>query len=248
VLGMMRTGTSVVARILELVGIHLGSSDQLLETNRANPTGFWEHRAVIGLNDEILARFGGTWYEPPELPPGWEEDKRLADLRSRFVESILPELSARSPWGWKDPRTSLTPPFWLGLVPSLGCIVCLRHPVEAARSLEALPWAQRRMSDPFEQGLALWLRYTRSALEHSGSRRLLVFYEDVLADSRAEATRVASFVGRDDAIGSPVVRREIRSFVRPELRHQERRIGPPSAQTAEQLYVELRRAAGAAAG
>ena len=40
-------------------------------------------------------------------------------------------------WGWKDPRTSLTLPYWLRLFPTARVIHVHRDPAQAARSLHA---------------------------------------------------------------------------------------------------------------
>ena len=74
VLGMMRTGTSAVAGVLELLGAHFGPTERLLEPNVANPTGFREHRGILDVNNELLGRLGGTWYAPPALRVGWADD------------------------------------------------------------------------------------------------------------------------------------------------------------------------------
>jgi hypothetical protein len=238
---MMRTGTSVVARILDLLGVYLGSDDDLLAPNPENPSGFWEHREIIALNEELLARFGGTWYAPPELPRGWEFDPSIRDLRERGQELIRSKFAGRPRWGWKDPRTCLTLPFWQSLVDPMRYLLCVRSPVETARSLEAMWWVQRRLSAPFEQGVQLWLTYTTRALEHTRDRRrLLLFYEDMIADSRREASRLASFVGSADALESSDIERAIDEFVQPDLRHQ---VAEPTKERheAERLYLELRR-------
>ncbi len=85
ILGMMRTGTSAVAGLLDLLGVHFGPKDRLLEPNVANPSGFWEHRGVIALNDELLARLGGSWHTPPAVgsrlarEPGVRRSPRAGD-------------------------------------------------------------------------------------------------------------------------------------------------------------------------
>ena len=33
----------------------------LLPANEGNPTGYWEPRGVVGLNDELLDYFGVAW-------------------------------------------------------------------------------------------------------------------------------------------------------------------------------------------
>jgi hypothetical protein len=245
VLGMMRSGTSAVAGVLDALGVSFGPPDRWLEPNDANPTGFREHKGIIALNDELLARLGGTWFALPDPTPGWETDRALEDLRVRARSIIARDLATSEYWAWKDPRTSLTLPFWHGLVPTVAHVICVRNPIEAARSLAALEWAQKRIGDPHRVGLDLWLRFTSSALEHTlGRRRLVVFFDDLLANPLGEADRLAAFAG----LASDVTRdqrRAIGDFVRAPFKHQ--LADEPSRMDelrhpALELYAELERA------
>src|SRR5438094_4158341 len=66
VLGMHRSGTSAVTRVINLLGVPLNvRADWLPETPQDNPRGFWESASLLEVNDAILATFGGTWMEPP---------------------------------------------------------------------------------------------------------------------------------------------------------------------------------------
>src|SRR3954454_7745401 len=113
VLGPSRSGTSAVGRVLNLLGVDLGPEDRLLAAiPGVNPKGFFEHRDVVGLNDEILRRLSGDWLSPPELIAGWEHDAALDDLRSQAHELLQNTFGASALWGFKDPRASLTLPFW----------------------------------------------------------------------------------------------------------------------------------------
>ncbi|HTZ08801.1 MAG TPA: hypothetical protein VMB72_07005, partial [Acidimicrobiales bacterium] len=85
VLGMHRSGTSAVTRILNLLGADVGERDDLL-TDYDNPAGHWESRALVAANDRILAAWGRSWDFPPWLAPGWE--------RSERAERLLPDLAA----------------------------------------------------------------------------------------------------------------------------------------------------------
>jgi len=223
VLGMMRTGTSAVAGVLELLGVHFGPDDRLLEPNVANPTGFREHKGIIALNDEVLARLGGAWYAPPDVRGGWENDRELDDLRRRAAAIIESDLATHDVWGWKDPRTCLTLPFWRTLEPDLLSVVCLRRPTETAQSLAEMGemgWtAVERLEQPFETALDLWLRYTTDALDHTrGQARLLVVYDEILDDPVRESRRLAAFVGLSDRL-TPGCKKAIERFLRPTLRH-----------------------------
>jgi hypothetical protein len=239
VIGMMRSGTSLVARIVNLLGVSLGPPGTLLKPNNANPAGFWEHRHIIKLNDELLRRFGASWFNPTELPPGWEADATLDDLRERAQTLIDTGLSAGADWGWKDPRTSLTLPFWQALIPSLHCIICIRNPVDAAQSLAKLPWALRRLREPFEEGLDLWLAYTRRSLQYTARRsRLLVFYQDLLAQPQHEIQRIAGFLGRTSALELPEIRSQLENWVQPSLQHH--RSDPVTEHEAGRFYAALK--------
>ena len=188
-LGMHRSGTSLVTRLVNAMGVDLGPAEHLMKATEENPRGFWEHHVMRDLNDEILSRFGGTWHEPPVLRAGWASDARLADVRRRARAVVRDEFSGRPAWGWKDPRTCLTLPFWQQLLPPMRYVICLRNPLDVARSLE------KRDRFPVEKSHALWLRYVRSSLEHTtGLPRLFTFYDDLVTDGPAEARRLSRFV------------------------------------------------------
>lgn len=119
VLGMHRSGTSLITRVTNLLGVYLGREDLLLEPKADNPTGFWEHQLVKDLNEEILSRFGGSWHEPPEFPAGWESSPALGDLRQRARKLMEGEFGSQPLWGWKDPRTCLTLPLWQRVLPPM---------------------------------------------------------------------------------------------------------------------------------
>src|SRR5919106_6018808 len=80
VLGMHRSGTSLVAGVLRLLGVDLGSDEEFLPPDSNNQSGYFELADLVEINDEILAHYGGTWDELPELPLGWEQSEDLAHL------------------------------------------------------------------------------------------------------------------------------------------------------------------------
>src|SRR5262245_7365014 len=181
VLGMHRSGTSVVSHMLALLGADLGPEHNRMEPAADNPKGFWEHRLLVDLNDEILARFGGSWDNPPQFPEDWWESPDLEALRLRAKAIIQEDFGGAKLWSWKDPRTCLTAPFWQQLMPAAKYVVCVRNPADVARSLE------RRNACPIEKGGALWLAYTASAFRWTSRQpRLVVFFEDIMQDPGRE--------------------------------------------------------------
>ena len=68
--GMHRSGTSFLARAMNLCGVNLGGFDRLsthdLKYDLDNLRGHWEHEKLIELSDETLSNNGGTWDKIPE--------------------------------------------------------------------------------------------------------------------------------------------------------------------------------------
>lgn len=226
-LGMSRAGTSLTARLLDLLGVYLGTEEELLggdlrqipaedreKARAANPEGFWEHYELMRINEAILRAFGGSWREPPSLRPGWERSEQLAELREQASAQLGASFAGRPLWGWKDPRNSLTLPFWHGLVDDVSHVVCVRNPLDVAASLDC-----REGFSP-AQSLGLWLGYLTAALANTDGRpRVLVAYEEYFDDWRAPIARLARAAGVEPpAEGSPLAGR-IERTIKSALRH-----------------------------
>ena len=54
---------------MNLLGVNLGDEEHLLGSQPDNPKGYGEYQPILELNDEILERLGGSFHEPPPLPP-----------------------------------------------------------------------------------------------------------------------------------------------------------------------------------
>jgi hypothetical protein len=240
VLGMHRSGTSLVTRLLNFAGVFLGPEEGLLPSNDGNAKGYWEQSAFMQINDEILARMGGSWDSPPEFPPGWESLSELDDLRIRTRALIADYFEGRPLWGWKDPRTCLTLPFWAALTGPTRYVICVRNPVDVAASLE------RRNAFSSLRSADLWLAHVSGALVHTaGRKRMFVFYEDVLRDPGRELHRLASFIGRPDAASDAAVRSAVLGFTDEALRnHASSPVAsaedPASPFPAQAVYALLR--------
>ena len=62
VLGMHRSGTSVLARALPVLGISLG--ERLLPAHPCNPKGFFEDADINAGNRALLKELGASWESP----------------------------------------------------------------------------------------------------------------------------------------------------------------------------------------
>jgi hypothetical protein len=201
---MHRSGTSIVSRILNLLGAHLGPLDDLMEARPDNPTGFWESRAVVALHDDLLGQLGGQWDQPSFRDDGWEQDRVLEPFRQRARDLIATHFASAPTSVWKDPRGSLLLPFWRTVCDVAGTVLVVRRPQEIAASLH------RRNGLSPEQSALLWLRYVSSACRYD-PKHLLVSYDAFREQLEQTTDRLAEFV--DLPLPSDEVRSEIRSFV-----------------------------------
>jgi hypothetical protein len=187
--GMHRSGTSMTARLLNLVGVHLGASDELLEATADNPAGYWENKQFVDVNDTVLAALGAGWDCPPPADAVRSSLPALVDER-QVAEELVERFRPHEPWGWKDPRNSLTLPFWRRIVPGLRVVVCVRHPSEVAESLRRRGMFTRPLS------LHLWSVYNKQALADAPDDACLVtHYKRFFADPEAELHRLLDFCG-----------------------------------------------------
>jgi hypothetical protein len=185
-------------RLLNLLGVEVGPEEDLLAPVLGDNTrGYFEPGWMVELNEEILARLGTAWWRPLPAGPGWEHEEALEPLRERARTLLAEKFPGAAPggnglWGWKDPRTNLTLPFWRELIPEARYVICLRNPADVASSLQRRPEPSLSIGEWGE----VWLEQTaRALLETQGNPRLLLFYEDLLEDPRGEVQRIASFLG-----------------------------------------------------
>lgn len=201
VTGMHRAGTSVTSKLLNVLGVYLGPEDDLLgPRGENNPKGFFENRRFVRFNAELLQSAGGIWKHPPSLPPGWEADPALEHVRERARAMIETTFGGVPLWGWKDPRSALTLPFWQALIPGMRYVLCVRNPLDVAASLE------RRNQLTRSQGYEVWLRYLAEAVVHTAGRpRMFVHFEDYFDDWRPQVERLAGFIRHPERAGQPQV-------------------------------------------
>ena len=178
----------MVARLLHCCGLELGPQSELMPAQVDNPEGFWEHLGFVALNDEILSELGGAW----DLPPEGDEDftnARLDPFRLK-ARLLIEKFDSATVWGWKDPRNSLTLPFWEQLLPGLRTVVVVRNPLEVAHSMH------ERNGTSYSFGLRLWEIYNRRLLETPNEEnRLITHYDLFFQQPEMELQRITEFIG-----------------------------------------------------
>jgi hypothetical protein len=151
ILGMHRSGTSLVAQLLESLGLFIGK--------RKDENNYHEAFFFYNLNRWILKQSGASWEHPGSFSY-LEENADARTLTNSYLHYMLGSPRAIGylglsnyvrwggienlpfPWGWKDPRTTITLPIWLDVFPDAKLIHVLRHGVDVASSLRER-WAKK---------------------------------------------------------------------------------------------------------
>jgi hypothetical protein len=219
--GMHRSGTSLLCRLLDQLGIHLGHDQEPINA---------ESRHFLRLNKRMLHAAGAEWNDPapfiaalqnPAFVQEWSAHTRMhtfAGVSGVGYWGIRQWIALRRGgalpvWGWKDPRTSLTLGIWLDALPEAQIVRILRNGIDVAVSLHRRQLAQQQRwrvhpdhRDP--HGLdprfcfALWEQYEQHLQAFRDYPRYTeIRYEDLLHDpvSTLRSVLAATGVNIDEA-------------------------------------------------
>ena len=220
ILGVARSGTSALVRVLSLCGCTL--PEGLKQANEGNPTGFWEPLEAARFNDEFLSRHAATYSDPTLRLQGEllftpeETQSYIAQIRA-----FLGRCPRGAPLVIKDLRIAALFDFWLQAARAeefrVKVIVPVRHPMEVAASLGDRA-ARAQIPASLELRLAMWLKY--NLLSELCSRqvpRVFIEYSGLLADWRLQVMRISRALDLDLATDSSA---EVDVFLTPSLHRQ----------------------------
>ena len=174
IFGMHRSGTSLLVRTLEGLGLWAGEEDDFHPPTAHDPEGHREHRLALQLNEAALASIDRTWDHPAGIDWSRLPAARRADVLGAINE-LVATLDQHSDWVVKDPRLCLTLPLWRERIEP-ACVLVHRDPLEVARSLHS------RDGMSIRAGVELWEEYNRRAIVNSdGLDRLLVHHADLVS-------------------------------------------------------------------
>lgn len=179
VVGMHRSGTSAVTRVLNLLGCDLPKT--LMAPGPTNESGHWESDAFYDLNNRILESAGSYWHDWLELNPGWFQSPKADEFRDEALATLKAEFGSSRLFVFKDPRICRLVPFWLDVLAQAGVrplvLSPVRNPLEVAASLQ-----NRSGFDP-SLGHLLWLRHVLDAeFASRGASRFFTGYDRVLSN------------------------------------------------------------------
>ena len=216
ILGMHRSGTSALARVLGLCGGTLPRDTW--SPDEHNATGYWEPATVVALHDELLRSSDSSFDDVGVPEPGWFSSVAASSFGERLAEALEGAYGKEPLWVVKDPRMCRLVPLWRDVLARLEvtplAVIPVRNPLEVAASLA------ERDGFPVAKSLLLWLRHFLEAeVATRGVRRSFVSYDALLQDWR----RVVRKIGRDLALAWPSplegVAPQVESFLDLRRRH-----------------------------
>lgn len=195
IIGMHRSGTSLVAQVLEKSGIFMG----VVKDHN------YESVPFLSLNQHTLWAADANWLEPKV--PSKEHYKSLTGAEM-FYEHFKTYgwlrqnlLKLKSPaWGWKDPRNTFTLPMWLEQFPKAKVIHVIRDKQAVAKSLAKRNKVTGEVQDPKLDSMNFNLKLCESYVSQGksyasilGKNYIEIQYEDLLVLDASKIKELEDF-------------------------------------------------------
>ena len=225
IIGMHRSGTSMLTLLLKELGLFVGKD--------LDPFDLHESMFFITLNDWLLRQSNATWDNVynyqfmdefmiekaiPIIQGELAGKRRKKYLGSGKIKNIS---NLNIPWGWKDPRTTITIDFWKRIFPNAKLLHIYRNPIDVAESrrkrelyvrehaklkfwvkiLKFLDYKAVQTLSPrmlhLEEGVKLWEDYVQKALSLTdtyGDDVMHIRYEDFLETPAPILKKITDFI------------------------------------------------------
>ncbi len=173
----------------------------------------WDNQESIyfhRLSERMLEEHGGDWLHPVVVNhtekhhfQSWEMIKSYT--YKRYPMDILKVFFTRQ-WGFKNPRTTYTLPYWLSIFPNAKVINIYRNGMDVALSLWTRNKKHHDQGSPFKQelydkifGLKLWEQYVAQAAFYEPllkDRMITLQYEKLVNDDADSVMLLEKFTGK----------------------------------------------------
>lgn len=189
VMGMHRSGTSAMARALEVLGVEIG--DTLMPPVKGdNDKGYFEDLDLYALNEKILNAVNSNWEQLSFIDVNHTEHLVSSEYFLEAVDLLRNKRKGKAILGVKDPRFSKLILFWRKVINycefNAAYIIMVRNPISVIRSMGA-----RGRTDK-QKDYYLWVTHTLSALIHSeAQKRIIIKAEDFLAKPKSTLIEIA---------------------------------------------------------
>jgi hypothetical protein len=189
VVGVGRSGTSLLAGVLGQLGFHIPQPE--VTADDTNPRGFGEPRWVVDFHTKLMRRLRVIVFDA--RPVAFEKTAAVAseaEPAQELRDWLAGELAQAGDVVVKDPRVGWFLDLWRRACDELQAqtsqITMLRHPSEILTSARRSYGTWQSDASRAAAWLNVMLETERATRD---ARRVYIRYEDLLADWRAQITR-----------------------------------------------------------
>lgn len=213
VLGMHRSGTSVLSGLVSLMGCYIGLTDTMPK-RKDNPKGFFENYRIYKFNQNILEENSVSWDEYNFTVKTIDKNtlRKYIDHAKTIIQE---EFKYVNLFFIKDPRMCILYPIWETALKELKieikCIITYRSVIEVSLSLE------RRNQFAFEKSMMIWSHYLFQSEKNSrNTERIFIRFNQDFKDLNTLLIKLTRFVG---VILTEEFKRDALKFYTTELQH-----------------------------
>ena len=233
VLGMHRSGTSALTGMLASSGLDVPGDLMDRPDDVINRKGYWESEGLMQLNDQLFSSLGRHWSSADQLPSGWADCEAASVWRRSLISQWQQSCRGLSHPVIKDPRLCVLAEGLRPLVQSdavrFTVFLPIRHPLEAARSLQAA------QGTDLLRGLQLWIAHVLEAERWSRDLpRQIIAFEDLLQQPEAVLVQCRHRLGQETVQEQD----QASSFIDPALRRQTARHREEALDAEERVWLE----------
>lgn len=219
VLGAGRSGTSVITRGLQALGVELG--DQLRPGGGKNVTGFFEDESLMKISKRLRKAIGFRADSVSLIEPRQWQTPTVQAFQQEARETIRRRFGQYPLWGYKYAGTFRLLPFWRAVFQALDLdvryVIAVRNPISVARSRAKLNPHRGTQEKSDLEWLVNVVPYFREVKERPF---VVVDYDLVIADPVRQLERIATALELPITATTKVAIQEYADqFLNPDLRH-----------------------------
>jgi len=189
ILGLPRTGSSLIANICKELGVNIGAD--LILGDKFNPKGIFENRVFVDLDREILG--SRLWYDFPS-------QEEIMNKKRQFDKKIKEIIKSQEDvlWGWKCGLSLFTIDLYLPYLQDPHFIICCRNPSAFAKSME-----RQTGREYFKNALRYFVFYNQRLVDficRHNYPMLFISYEEYFIEPEKQIKKIKEFIGVDKNI------------------------------------------------